>query len=84
MTRNDLVVDKLRAALGAAVEEISDFRDERTIFVPKNKLIETCRLLRDDPALRYNFLSDIVADDYLPDFPRFVVSYHLLLSLIHI
>ncbi len=78
MTRDDLVVDKLRAVLGAAVEEVSDFRGERTIFVPKDKLIEACRLLRDDPELRYNFLSDIVGDDYLPDFPRFVASYHLL------
>ena len=78
MTRDDMVVDRLRAALGEAVEEVIDFRGERTIIVPSNKLIDTCRLLRDDPALRYNYLSDIVADDYLPDFPRFAVSYHLL------
>jgi NADH-quinone oxidoreductase subunit C len=78
MTRDDMVVDKLRAALGEAVEDVGEFRGERTITVRKDKLSDACRLLRDDPALRYNYLSDIVADDYLPAFPRFTVSYHLL------
>jgi NADH:ubiquinone oxidoreductase subunit C len=34
-------------------------------------------LLRDDPDLRYNFLTDIVCRRLLPDFPRFAVSYQL-------
>jgi NADH-quinone oxidoreductase subunit C len=33
--------------------------------------------LRDDDELQYNFLSDICADDLLPEFPRFAVNYHL-------
>ncbi|HMT21216.1 MAG TPA: NADH-quinone oxidoreductase subunit C, partial [Promineifilum sp.] len=78
MTRDDMVVDKLRAGLGEAVEDVADFRGERTVYIRRDKIDDACRLLRDDPALRYNFLSDIVADDYLPEYPRFVVSYHLL------
>ena len=34
-------------------------------------------MLRDDPSLQFNMLEDIVADDYLDDYPRFYVSYHL-------
>jgi len=78
MTRDDLVVEKLRAAVPDAIEDVSDFRGERTIIVRKDKIVDACRLMRDDPELRYNFLSDIVADDLLPDYPRFAVSYHLL------
>ncbi|MBP9656480.1 MAG: NADH-quinone oxidoreductase subunit C [Candidatus Promineofilum sp.] len=78
MTRDDMVVEKLRAALPDAIEDVSDFRGERTLIIRQNKIVDACRLLRDDPELRYNFLSDIVADDMLPDYPRFAVSYHLL------
>ncbi len=78
MTRDDMVVDKLRAALPEAIEEVSDFQGERTVFIRKDKIVDACRLLRDDPDLRYNYLSDIVADDLLPEYPRFAVSYHLL------
>jgi NADH-quinone oxidoreductase subunit C len=78
MTLDDMAVEAIRAGAPDAVEEVIDFRGERTIVVRKDKIVEVCRLLRDDPALRYNFLSDIVADDHLPDYPRFAVSYHLL------
>ncbi len=78
MAHDDTVTDKLRAALPEAIDEVRDFRGERTIIVPQKRLKDVCRFLRDDPALRYNFLSDIVADDYLPDYPRFAVNYHLL------
>lgn len=78
MTRDDMVVEKLRAALPDAIEDVGDFRGERTIHIRKDLIVDVCRTLRDDPALRYNFLSDIVADDLLPDYPRFAVSYHLL------
>ena len=78
MTRDDMVVEKLRAALPDAIEDVGDFRGERTISVRKDQIVDVCRVLRDDADLRYNFLSDIVADDLLPEYPRFAVSYHLL------
>ena len=76
--RNALVARIINENLPGAVEETRDFRGERTLVVPAARLKDVGRLLRDDPALRYDFLSDIVADDYLPDYPRFAVSYHLL------
>lgn len=78
MTRDDMAVEAIRAALPNAIEDIADFRDERTIYVRKDQIVDVCRLLRDDPALRYNALADIVADDHLPAVPRFAVGYHLL------
>jgi NADH-quinone oxidoreductase subunit C len=77
MNRDELVVTRINSALPGAIEEVFDFRGERTLFIPKNKIKQVCQFLRDDEELKYNFLSDICADDMLPDFPRFAVNYHL-------
>ena len=77
MNTDQLVVKKIETAVPEAIEEVADFRGERTIFVKKDQLKAVCQLLRDDEELQYNFLSDICADDLLPEFPRFAVSYHL-------
>lgn len=77
MDLNQLVVDKLQAALPNAIEEVEDFRGERTLIIAKNQLKAVALFLRDDADLKYNFLADLAADDYLPAFPRFAVNYHL-------
>jgi NADH-quinone oxidoreductase subunit C len=77
MDRQDLVVQKIRDAFPEAIADITDFRGERTLFIKKDNIKAICQILRDDEELQYNFLSDICADDLLPEFPRFAVSYHL-------
>ncbi len=77
MNNHDLVVDKIKQKYPAALEEIYDHRGERTLYIRKADLKAICQFLRDDPALQYNFLTDICADDMLPDFPRFAVNYQL-------
>ena len=37
-----------------------------TIYVAREALVEACRVLRDAPELRFVFLADITAVDYLP------------------
>src|SRR5687767_14288413 len=49
-----------------------------TIYVPADRIADTCRALRDDPGLRFNTFLEITAADYLPREPRFEVVYHLL------
>ena len=77
MNADQLVVKKIETAVPEAIEEVADFREERTVFIKKDQLKNVCQLLRDDEDLQYNFLSDICADDLLPEFPRFAVNYHL-------
>jgi NADH-quinone oxidoreductase subunit C len=48
-----------------------------TIYVTADALVETCRVLRDAPELRFVFLADITAVDYLPRTPRYEVLYIL-------
>lgn len=43
----------------------TEFRGQTTLVVPKEKLKEVARTLRDDPQCHYNFLSDVTAVDYL-------------------
>jgi NADH-quinone oxidoreductase subunit C len=78
MNLHELTVSKIEAAFPDAIESVKDFRGERTIRVRRERLVEVCRLLRDDPGLRYNYLSDLSATDYFPDEPRFCVNYHML------
>ncbi len=46
-----------------------------TIYVARERLVETCRALRDTPELRFALLADLVPVDYYPREPRFEVSY---------
>jgi len=77
MDLDQLVFEKIGEAFPDAVEEVADFRSERTIYVGKGLLKPVCQLLRDDGDLRYDLLTDICGDDLLPDHPRFAVNYHL-------
>ncbi len=78
MDLSTLTVEKLQAALPDAVEGVKDFRGERTLRIKREHIVAACRLLRDDPDLQYNYLSDVSATDYWPEEPRFCVNYHLL------
>lgn len=75
--KDELVTRKVAEAFPGAIEEPVDFRGERTLVVDGEKLKQICAFLRDDPDLQYNFLEDVVADDLLPEFPRFAVNYHI-------
>jgi NADH-quinone oxidoreductase subunit C len=82
MSQHELVVERVNEQFPDLIEEVVDFRGERTLIIPQEKIKAVCTFLRDDPQLQYNFLTDIVADDMLPDFPRFAVNY-MLYSIPH-
>jgi len=54
----------------------SDFGDD-TALVRRERIVEICTFLRDDPALRFDFAMDLTGVDYLGEEPRFEVVYHL-------
>ena len=51
--------------------------DMPTIIVKPENLVELCYFLRDDEALKFNFMADICGVDFYPDLPRFQLVYHL-------
>lgn len=51
-----------------------------SVYVPRERLVETLRALRDTPELAFGFLADVIAVDFYPREPRYEVLY-LLASL---
>jgi NADH-quinone oxidoreductase subunit C len=71
------LVERVRALLGEAVLDHHDFRGDDTVLVPRERLHDVLRGLRDDRELAFNVLVDLTAVDYLGRDPRFELVYHL-------
>src|SRR3954463_8917924 len=70
----------LKAKFPDAKLLVGEFRDMVTVVVPREKLVEVCRFLRDEPILRFDMLAELNGVDYL-NYPgathRFGVNYGL-------
>jgi NADH-quinone oxidoreductase subunit C len=53
-------------------------RGEITFYLKKDRVAEVARILRDDPALRFEFCASVSGVDYLDQAERLHVCYHLL------
>ncbi len=76
----DDVVDALQAAYPAfdtAVTGIVIDRDELTLSVAREHLLDLVQVLRDDPALRFELLSGVSGVDYLGSRHRLHAVYHV-------
>ncbi|MER6991509.1 NADH-quinone oxidoreductase subunit C [Saccharopolyspora hirsuta] len=80
----DEVADALLAGLGErglpadTVQQVTVDRGEITFYVRREHLLEVCRTLRDDPALRFELCSSVSGVDYGPEVPQRLHSvYHL-------
>jgi NADH-quinone oxidoreductase subunit C len=72
------IIDVLQPLVPDAALEPGPSVDFATMYVPADRLVETCRALRDAGALRFTTIIEITAADYFPRAPRFEVVYHLL------
>lgn len=73
-------VEAIREAMPDSLLDVHLFRDETTLIIKPEKIVAFARYLRDTKGLVFNFLSDISAVDYYPDYNRpgrFGVCYHL-------
>jgi NADH-quinone oxidoreductase subunit C len=80
----DEVADELLAAIrekglpADTVQQITVDRGEITFFLRRENLVEVARILRDDPALRFELCSSVSGVDYGVDAPQRLHSvYHL-------
>lgn len=67
----------LRERFAGDVLEVSEYRGDTTVVVRSESIARVCEALRDAPALRYDFLSDLTAVDWLERDPRYDVVYHM-------
>jgi NADH-quinone oxidoreductase subunit C len=69
----------IREKLGDKVLDTHAFRGDETVILAREQLRESFHMLKEDPKLSFNFLSDITAVDYWrKKEPRFQVVYHLV------
>jgi NADH-quinone oxidoreductase subunit C len=82
------IVKHARELFGEALAEVSGQADELTFEIRREKLVDVCRILRDDPVFSFEQLMDLCGVDYLEHGlesragvrpgPRFAVVCHLL------
>ena len=77
MTASEIIATLAPLVPGASFEPV-DRVDNATLYVPADRLVDTCRALHDADALRFTTIIEITAADYIPRQPRFEVVYHLL------
>lgn len=71
------LVEAVQELLGEAVLDQHDSLGDATVLLDSASIPDALRSLRDDEVMRFNFLMDLTAVDYLKRDPRFEVVYHL-------
>ena len=71
------LVEKLKVRFPGVVEKSDEFRGDLAINVGREKIVDVCRFLRDDPDLAFDLVVDICGVDMYRPEKRFEVVYHL-------
>lgn len=74
---SEIAVQMLKERFPDSVLDSYSFRGENTVIIKKDDIVETCKFLKDNPGLSFDFLSDLCGVDYMGREPRFEVVYHL-------
>lgn len=69
------LTEALASALGDAITQVVVFRDEITLVVPRERIVEVLTHLRD--IQQFDMLTDETCVDYYPREPRFGILYQL-------
>ena len=67
---------RLLDALSDAVLETHAKLGDATAQIDASRIVDVARLLRDDPDLQFEMLTDLTCVDYIEQQPRFEVVYH--------
>ncbi len=71
------IVERLKDKFAAEIIDVSDFRDQVSVSVKPERIIDICRYLHDDPELYMDYLVDLCGVDYPDRKYRFEVVYNL-------
>jgi NADH-quinone oxidoreductase subunit C len=61
---------------GEAIDDLGFARGVHAFAAPPAMIVELCRFMKEHPALRFDFLSDICGVDHYPEVPRYEAVYH--------
>jgi NADH-quinone oxidoreductase subunit C len=76
--QKDPIAQRLRAWDPHSVAEVTEYRGERTLLIPRSHIRRAAELLAGDQKLDFTFLSDITGVDSYPVEPRFELNYHMV------
>ncbi|MEW6068064.1 MAG: NADH-quinone oxidoreductase subunit C [Nitrospirota bacterium] len=72
------IAEKIKEKFPEDVVEITNFRDQGSVIVKKDRIVNICRYLHDEADLRFDLLKDLCGVDYKgKKEPRFEVVYTL-------
>lgn len=71
------VADRLKGSFPDDVLDVTEFRDQVQVKVRKDRIVDICRFLHDEPDLSFDFPSSLCGVDHLGRNPRFEVVYNL-------
>ncbi len=72
------IAEKIKERFPEQVKEIREFRGQVSVTLKRDRILEICRWLHDDPELNFDYLKDLCGVDYLGKKPvRFEVVYTL-------
>lgn len=73
----EIILNRLQTALPNVPLEFSEYKNELTLQVQKNDIVEVCKVLKNDSELKFIQCEDVTAIDWAKREDRFTVVYHL-------
>ncbi|MBS3946038.1 MAG: NADH-quinone oxidoreductase subunit C [Melioribacter sp.] len=77
MEMKETIVEKLKKNFGDTVQDVTDFRNELSITIASNKIVDVAKFLKEDPELEFVMCKDVTAIDWATRKNRFTVVYHV-------
>lgn len=77
MPLKKLVTEKLKNNFNESILDVSDFRNDLSITVASNKILDIAKFLKEDPELEFVMCKDVTAIDWATRKNRFTVVYHV-------
>jgi len=77
MDAKELIISKVKEKFGTSVLEVTDFRNDLSITISSDKLIELSKYLKEDGDLQFVMCKDVTAIDWATRKNRFTTVYHI-------
>jgi NADH-quinone oxidoreductase subunit C len=71
------IAEKIKEKFPYEVKDITSFREQVSVSVRCQKIVDICRFVYDAPDISMNYLTDLCGVDYMGREPRFKVVYNL-------
>lgn len=71
------VLNALKDRFPQAIQAVTFYAREVTVLLDRESLMPVCRFLKEDPALRLDYLSNLCGVDFPDREKRFEIVYHL-------